>query len=820
MSRPRASLAFTLGLAGAAAATTWVTLLSWRAFTERADELSIPLFFIGALIAGIGGAARWMRLPVAVALVAQIVLGAMFVLGSATGSLAPTPSRLRELVTVFQDAATSVETYLSPIPAGVPPITVILLSAGVVTFILVDLLAGALRRIPLAGLVLLAVYSVPVSITGNGLSWPTFAALSAGFMAMLYLVHAEQVARWGRGMGHETDRDARSDDDADPTAFGVRTGAVRGSAVAIGTTATAMALVLPILVPTLSVTLLEGNGPGKRQIEVADPLVDLRRDLNRGVDIPLLWVTTTQKDPSYLRLSALTRFNGDTWSPGDRDIPETQLARGDMPPLTGVAAGTNRTETEYDVRISDDFKSKWLPTTPQVASMSVLGDWRYDTSTMDFMSTDDDVTTAGLSYSFTGVSVDPEPSLMDNAVSGGSAVPSAYLEVPSNISGEIRSLAAAVTADEATRFRKARALQQWFREDGGFEYSTASLDEGEQGSLNSFLAESGRVGYCEQFAASMAIMARILGIPARVAVGFLRGEASGPNQFEFSAHDLHAWPELFFPGAGWVRFEPTPGDRAPSVPAYTETDLAPIETDTPSPSPSTSAEDLPSRGATPDTATDTTTDSGTSIPWLLIVLVVLGVLLVAAVVLLPGLVRRQRRDRRLRGDIEDLWRELRDHAVDLGHGWPHGRSPRATGAWLAGLFGSTTRRQGRRATTSWTRAQPGRRRRARPAGRADRAGALLPLGCLGRQRAGRARRADDRGCPRPRRRAPGAPSLALVAEVVAACGVRPGRRGRHPRGEGLGAQLRTWLQKPWSSEALVPRSPGPCGAASALPSAP
>ena len=92
---------------------------------------------------------------------------------------------------------------------------------------------------------------------------------------------------------------------------------------------------------------------------------------------------------------------------------------------------------------------------------------------------------------------------------------------------------------------------------------------GEQGGLASFLAESGRVGYCEQFAASMAIMARIIGIPARVAVGFLEGDASGPNEYEFSAHDLHAWPELFFPGAGWVRFEPTPGDRAPTVPDYT-----------------------------------------------------------------------------------------------------------------------------------------------------------------------------------------------------------------------------------------------------------
>lgn len=689
MSRQRASLAFTLGLAGAAAATTWFTLLSWRTFTGRPDEVSVPLFIIGAMIAGIGGASRWLRLPAAVALVAQIVVGAFFVLGSVTGSLAPTPTAIREFLTAFDEALASIHAYVSPVPAGVPPITVVLLTGGVATFIVVDLLAGALRRIPLAGLVLLTVYSVPVSITGNGLSWLSFIAMSAGFLAMLYLVHAEQVARWGRGLGHEQAGATEEKTDDDPSAFGVRTGAVRGSAVAIGATATALALALPIVVPTLDVTLLDGNGPGKREIQVADPLVDLRRDLNRGVDIPLMWVTTPVKNPTYLRLAVLTRFNGDTWSPGDRDIPENQIARGEMPPLAGVASGTNRKEAPYEIRVSDDLESKWLPTTPQVSTMSVLGDWRYDTSTMDFLSTDDDVTTAGLSYGFTGVTVDPDPSLMDNAVSGGSAVRSAYLEVPGGISSEIRSLAAAVTGGEETRFRKARALQQWFREDGGFEYSTESLDEGEQGTLASFLAESGRVGYCEQFAASMAIMARIIGIPARVAVGFLEGEASGPNEYEFSAHDLHAWPELFFPGAGWVRFEPTPGTRAPTVPDYTSTNLTPIETDTPSPSASSSTEDLPSRGATPDATTEVDTDTGSSFPWLVVVLVALGLLLVTALVLLPGFVRRQRRERRLRGDIEDLWGELRDQAIDLGHGWPSGRSPRATATWLAAFFGAS-----------------------------------------------------------------------------------------------------------------------------------
>src|SRR5690606_28719934 len=86
--------------------------------------------------------------------------------------------------------------------------------------------------------------------------------------------------------------------------------------------------------------------------------------------------------------------------------------------------------------------------------------------------------------------------------------------------------------------------------------------------LLAFLSPAGRTGYCEQFSASMALMARSLGIPARVAVGFLSPERAG-NDWVFSAHDLHAWPELYFEGAGWVRFEPTPGSRSGGAPDYT-----------------------------------------------------------------------------------------------------------------------------------------------------------------------------------------------------------------------------------------------------------
>jgi transglutaminase-like putative cysteine protease len=677
----RAPLGPGLLLAGLGAGTAWFTLLSWRILTSDAASVTMPLLLLAVAIAVGGATARWARLPASVIVLGQVVVSALWLLFVVTSSMVPTGGTLAAFADALSSGIESARTYVAPVPPNVPPVHALLLVGGTLTLLAVDFFACTLRRVPLAGLVLLAAYSVPVSVTGEGSSWWSFILVSAGFLAMMFIAHEEQVTRWGREV---------SDENADAAAFGVRTGAVRGSALTIGASATAMALALPVLVPTLDVTLFDGAGPGTRKIEVADPMVDLRRDLSRGQDIPLVYVTKPGERPTYLRLSVLTRFNGETWTPGDRDIPETQVAQGELPPLDGVAVAVPRQEFAYHVRISPDFESTWLPTTALVADIQASGDWRYDTSTMDFISADDSVTTAGKAYDFTGVTLELDGTAMDRATSGASEVSPAYLEVPSSVSSEVRTLAAAVTGGAATRFRKARLLQQWFREDGGFRYDDTAIDDAEAGDLNGFLAPSGRVGYCEQFAASMAIMARIIGIPARVAVGFLEPRPAGvPNTWEFSSHDLHAWPELYFPGSGWVRFEPTPGDRADTVPAYTRGELPAIDEPSVSPGATRSSEALPDRTESPKAAADAATDDqGPSFPWLPVALLLVALVLVALVLVLPGLVRRQRRERRLAAGVEEAWQELRDFAVDLGHGWPGGRSPRAIGTWLGERFGA------------------------------------------------------------------------------------------------------------------------------------
>jgi transglutaminase-like putative cysteine protease len=673
MSAPWSTLPHQLRMAGIALLAGWTTVLSWRVLTEGFARVGIPLLLIGVVLAGAGAVGRWQRLPTAGIIATQLVVAALLVLGTTTGSPLPTPGNVDVFVAALQDALETSRSFAAPVQLGVPPVHPLLLIGGALVVLLVDVIACTLRRAPVAGLVLLAAYTLPVAVTGNAVSWWLFAVIAGLFLTLVFLQHSDHVTSWGRAP------------DGEKGSFSVRTGAIANTALALGTAAIALAVVVPAAVPTMSMSVFEGNGPGTREVEVQDPMVDLRRDLRRGVDVPLLWVTTSGPRPSYLRYTVLSRFSGSEWTPGDREIPESQSATGALPPLDGVGLDVQRREFKYDVRVGPDFRSTWLPTAAQTSRIAASTDWRYDLNTRDVIAAREDVTTADSTYDYTGVQLTYDADSMNSAVSGAGAVAGIFTEVPSTLNNEIRRLAATVTADAPTRFQKAQALQQWFREDGGFRYDLGQVPSAGDGSADLLAFLDDRVGYCEQFAASMAIMARVIGIPSRVAVGFLEPDRATNGSWEFSSRDLHAWPELYFPGSGWVRFEPTPQARATQPPDYTEAEFEAVP-ETASPSASSSTELLPERGEQADAEAAAADQNTSSIPWVPVLAGLLGLGVVGLLLMSPRLVRAARRRGRLAGDIEDLWVELRDVARDLGHTWPDGRSPRRAGDWLGRLL--------------------------------------------------------------------------------------------------------------------------------------
>ncbi|MCR1781635.1 DUF3488 and transglutaminase-like domain-containing protein [Nocardioides carbamazepini] len=696
LSERRGPFGPTLLLGVLAVVTTWAALTAWRGFVELPGTYLRPLAVLAALLAVSGAALRWLGMPRWLTALTQTVITVLVVTRQITGSLLPTGDTVTAIWHALETSVDSARQYAAPIGDQVPPVWPLLLVAGAAVLLLVETLACTLRKVPAAGLGLLAVYALPSGVLDGGPDVWSFVGAAGGFLVLLHLDSRDHLLRWGRTVGPDEDTLWRGN----PMREAMRAGAGR-----IGVGATAIALVIPAFLPTVGVNVLDlGSGGGNGDIRIRKPIADMRRDLERGRDLPLIQVRTDDPAPSYLRVSVLNRYTGDEWSSGDRDVARDDRADGVVARPPGLSSEVRTTEYDYDVSITEDFDSTWLPTQYPVAAVDAPGDWRFDPATMDFLAADDDLDTRELDYTMTALQPDFGTQREFFRDSAADDVSEEVLQLPGAVPPIVRNLARDVTGGAVSDYERALLLQRWFRQDGGFTYDLTRAPEGTGNqTLEGFLARNGRVGYCEQFASAMAVMARTLGIPARVAVGFLEPDQVGDGLWEYSSHDLHAWPELYFAGSGWVRFEPTPSGRVADVPAYTR---VPVDggSDDPRGGPTAASSAAPGATATvapstgpgrrPDIERDggsaTSADEG-GIPTPLLVggLVVLVLLLLGgAAIGGPATIRARARRHRLAGSPDEVWSEVRATALDLGRGWPDGRSPREAGRLLLDHLGA------------------------------------------------------------------------------------------------------------------------------------
>jgi transglutaminase-like putative cysteine protease len=114
-----------------------------------------------------------------------------------------------------------------------------------------------------------------------------------------------------------------------------------------------------------------------------------------------------------------------------------------------------------------------------------------------------------------------------------------------------------VAGETSSPYAATVALETWFRSTGGFTYSQQPGATPGLPPLVGFVIDT-KTGYCQHFAGAMALMLRLLGIPARVAAGFVPGHYKD-DFWEVTDHDAHTWVEVWFRGYGWLPFDPTPG---------------------------------------------------------------------------------------------------------------------------------------------------------------------------------------------------------------------------------------------------------------------
>ncbi len=638
---------FNEGLWGPSAVTVSAAAIAGAALVRRWVRRWAPLW------SAVGGAAA-----------AVLALTVLFAADTAVLGVVPLPATLERFAELT--AAGELSIAEQSIPAIADDGIQFLLAAGVAAFaVLVD---GALvhgRRPALAAVPLLGILSVPIVLAPGALPVVSVLATAGAYLLALAL--------------HR------------PASTG--SSAAAGRAVAVGAGVLVAALLIPPLLPPVTAgSALPGTGvPGL--VTGVNPVLELGDDLRRDTPVEALRYTTDADGGLYLTLSHLADFEGSTVKPV-LDGGVTANDRIGPPAWLGDEVATRTIVTSIRLQ---NVRSRWVPLPSAPVEVTGLdGSWLVNPDGITVGTVEG--TFRGGTYTVDSLIAEPTPEQLRVAGIEQTGL-DRYRVLPDELAPIVPDTARAIAdgAPGPSPYDQALALQRFFT-GGDFVYSEeAPVELGYDGTGADIVAVflEARAGYCVHYAAAMTLMARTLGIPARIAVGFLPGARNPdvPSEFVVSTDDLHAWPELYFDGLGWVRFEPTPSRGA--TPAYAaDSVLAPgeepvIDPETgetldPTPGPSTGPSSDPGDSADPspsanpldpsdriDGGNDGTRDGqaagpvtgGTDARPFAAALLTLLVL----ALLTPAVWRALRRTARRRSrDPLDHWRELRDTARDLG----------------------------------------------------------------------------------------------------------------------------------------------------------
>ena len=260
-------------------------------------------------------------------------------------------------------------------------------------------------------------------------------------------------------------------------------------------------------------------------------------------------VRTTEENGDYWRVIALDQFQNDGWG-----LNSDQRAASKLPGPT-KRAYTKLAKQTFHLGAID---ARWLPAAYRPIHIDVPGAQVLPGSTSLFL----DNALSGLTYVVDSEISTPDRSLLESVTFADLRGMSADVALPSNFSAKAREFAQEKTGDAPTPYAKAFALMNVFQH-APFTYDQTVNLGTTANALNRFLFETHR-GFCEQYAAAFAELARAIGLPARVAVGYQRGTAGADGLWHVKELDAHAWPEVWLgQKVGWYRFEPTPGRTDP-----------------------------------------------------------------------------------------------------------------------------------------------------------------------------------------------------------------------------------------------------------------
>lgn len=655
--RPRGELRLTLML--------WLSLLATLPPLLRVIDKGswIPGgAVLSALILAAAFGLRRRGLPAIGVTAAELALWVLAVTGAffsdaALWGFIPTGEVVTQASAAIRAASDEIAVGFAPI-AATPAMSFVLVAALGLLTVGLDHVVMTARMPLLAAIALVIVWLIPSIVVPAPVDVGAFIVLA---IAILALIRAENRTR-------------------EAPVMAARSSGVAAVATVIGAVAIVGALVIAPALPAPTV-----GGVGAGVSARIDPSLDLGADLRQPGDTPVLTMRSDAAQLPNLRVTTLSIFDGAVWMP-DR-TRSVSLADAPLEPVV-VSDGVALTESRTHVDVTQ-LSSAYLPIPyPAVGIEGLEGSWRSVPYSRTILSPQ--ISAQGQSYDV--VSNAPQPTLEQIRASAARVTEDQVdvYSLPADTPAIIGSTAREVTAGAATDYDRLEALQSWFR-GPDFTYSlTAPVDDGFDdtgvAAVASFLEK--KEGYCIHYAGSFALMARSLGMPSRIVVGFLPGAytgdtVGGQRVAQVTTGQLHAWPEVYFEGIGWVPFEPTKslGTATRFVSDATPSGGAGAEETAPAPTPTSTA----SAGARPDElrdeATGATAGGSDSAPDLRPALTIL--LIALAIGAAPALTGAARRGiLRRRGTIGAAWALVQESAIDLGLAVPGAQSPRAFGARL------------------------------------------------------------------------------------------------------------------------------------------
>jgi transglutaminase-like putative cysteine protease len=687
-----------LKLSAYAALATLATTLSLQSVFQS-NAWVIPVMGAVVIVSGTCALVRASPLPSAfepISAAIAVLIWLTILDARSVSHVGVIPGRLafRQLGQVARNGFTEIHQLPTPAPAhkGLVLLTVVGVAA---IALVVDLMTVTLRRAALSGLPLLALFTVSAATGHDGVGVVPFIAAAIGYLWLLYADNREKVARWGSAVGTGSRARPASAWSTDasaapaPASLGRQVGAV---AISIG-------VIVPVFIPGLHTGINKHgsggtDGTGGGSVQTFNPIVNVAAELSSSAVTPVMSYTSTSAQPGYLRLTSLDMFNGSSFTAASLTAPSTATASETLPvtPPTGPLVSSS-------VTVAPKIDFHWLPVPTTALGVSVSNAWRYDPGTSTIFSAT--ATVAGLKYS--ARSIVNQPTAAQLAVAGRPEESvAADLTLPADIPTAVKALTRTITANAKSRYAAALAIQRYFTTGSRFTYSTNIKPDTSKNPLANFLLHTRR-GFCQQYATAMAVMARLYGIPSRVAVGFTRGKQQPDGSWLVTTHDAHAWPELWFQGFGWLPFEPTPrADGQAVTPNYAsptakggpghkgskQEPAVPKNSSSPGPAPT---HGLGADARNGGSSGGNSRGGGVSSDIELALALIVGLGLVV-----PGAIRaitRQRRWRRLgdpaRGPAA-AWAEMRDTAIDIGAPWDDSRTPRQIAVTLLHALEATT----------------------------------------------------------------------------------------------------------------------------------